>query len=146
VPATKLRHLPARLSAGAFIANSGLGKLRSDRETAESLQAMATQAYPVLGSLGPVAFARLLGATELALGLALMVPLVPTATVAAALTGFAGGLLGLYARVPGLREPGSWRPTRQGTAVAKDLWLVGMGLSLLADAAQDRLRAKRRRS
>jgi hypothetical protein len=51
-----------------------------------------------------------------------------------ALTGFACGLIGLYARTPGLRREGSVFPTQQGIGFAKDTWLAAMGISLLADA------------
>jgi hypothetical protein len=42
-----------------------------------------------------------------------------------------------------MREPGSIRPTQQGIAVAKDSWLVGIGLTLLGDSLSDA--AQRRR-
>jgi hypothetical protein len=51
----------------------------------------------------------------------------------AALTAFGGGLLSLYVRTPGMRQEGSIRPTQAGTALAKDVWLVGAGLTLLLD-------------
>jgi len=144
MPRTKLRHLPARLSAGLFIANSGVGKLRADEETATAVHAMAVQAYPAFGKVGPTVFTRILGLVEVGLGAALVLPIVPTAAAATALTTFAGGLIGLYARIPGMRLPGSWRPSRQGTAVAKDVWLAGIGLTLLADVGGERLRRARR--
>ena len=50
------------------------------------------------------------------------------------MTGFACGLIGLYARTPGLRREGSVFPTQQGIGFAKDTWLAAMGISLLADA------------
>jgi hypothetical protein len=37
-----------------------------------------------------------------------------------------------------MREKDSLRPTQQGTALAKDAWLLGIGLSLIADALTDR--------
>src|SRR4051794_22002680 len=57
-------------------------------------------------------------------GTALLTPFVPTVVAGALLTGFSGGLLGLYLRTPGMRKPGS-------LALAKDFWLVGVGLSIL---------------
>ena len=47
-----------------------------------------------------------------------------------ALTAFSGGLLGLYLRTPGMRKPGSLAPTEQGLAIAKDSWLLGIGIGL----------------
>jgi hypothetical protein len=36
-----------------------------------------------------------------------------------------------------MHRPGSVRPTPQGTAVAKDVWMLGIGLGFLADALAD---------
>jgi hypothetical protein len=68
------------------------------------------------------------------LGAALLLPFVPDGLAGAALTAFSAGLLGLYVRVPGLRQEGSIRPTQQGTAIAKDVWLLALGLSLMGHA------------
>jgi hypothetical protein len=43
------------------------------------------------------------------------------------------GLLGLYLRTPGMRQEGSIRPTEQGLVLAKDVWLLGIGASLLVE-------------
>jgi hypothetical protein len=71
--------------------------------------------------------------SEVALGTALLAPVIPTRLVGAVLTGFATGLVGLYMRTPGMREEGSLRTTREGTALAKDWWLLGAGVELLID-------------
>jgi hypothetical protein len=129
----KLRHLPGRLAAGAFILNSGLGKRNADEETAAKLHGMATNTYPFLGKLEPAQFAKLLSTGEIALGAALLVPIIPTALAGAGLAAFSGGLLGLYLRTPGLREEGSLRPTEQGVGIAKDIWLFGLALGFVVD-------------
>jgi hypothetical protein len=129
----KARHLPQRIAAGAFILNSGIGKLQADDATAVQVQGFAAGAYPPLKKLKPRDFARLLGAAEIGLGVALLVPVVPSALAGAGLTAFSGGLLGLYARTPGMRKEGSPLPTQQGTALAKDVWLAGIGIGLLID-------------
>ncbi|MGW6442252.1 hypothetical protein [Lentzea sp. NPDC055074] len=128
-----LRQLPARVTTGAYVLNSGLGKLHADQETAESLQGFAATTYPVLGKLDAQRFTTLLAAGEIMTGVALLVPLVPAVVAGAALTGFAGGLLGLYLKTPGMRQKGSLRPTEQGISLAKDVWLLGVGLSLVLD-------------
>ncbi|HEY8482648.1 MAG TPA: hypothetical protein VIL71_22745 [Spirillospora sp.] len=129
----RAHQMPVRLAVGAFVLNSGLSKLKGDEEAAEQTHGMATTAYPFLESQHPVTFTRTLGWFETALGAALIAPVVPTAVVGAALTGFAGGLIGLYLRLPGMREPGSLRPTRQGIALAKDSWLAGVGTTLVLE-------------
>ncbi len=134
----KARHLPPRIAAGAFIVNSGLGKWSADDETAAQLHGFAVGAYPFLAKLKPRDFVRLLSVTEMALGSALLLPIVPSAVAGAGLAAFSGGLLGLYARTPGMRKEGSPFPTQQGIALAKDAWMMGIGLGLVIDDLTDR--------
>ncbi|HEV7962264.1 MAG TPA: hypothetical protein VGP57_06965 [Actinoplanes sp.] len=133
----KLRHLPGRFAAGAFVLNSGLSKRRPDDATAASLHGMAVGTYPFLRSIPPDRFVRLLSTTEITLGAALLIPWVPALAAGAALSAFSAGLVGLYLRTPGLREKGSLRPTQQGVAIAKDVWMLGIGLGLVIDALTD---------
>jgi hypothetical protein len=37
-----------------------------------------------------------------------------------------------------MREEGSLRPTQQGLPIAKDVWMLGSGLSLVVDSLTDR--------
>ncbi|HEY2172583.1 MAG TPA: hypothetical protein VGH85_02110 [Mycobacteriales bacterium] len=132
-----VRQMPMRLAVGAFILNSGLSKASADETTAQELHGFATTTYPVIGKLTPQRFITLLSRGELAVGAALVVPFVPALFAGAALTGFAGSLLGLYLRTPGMHEAGGLRPTKEGIPLAKDVWLLGVGLSLIADALSD---------
>ncbi len=134
----KARRLPGRLAAGAFILNAGLGKWSADEETAARLHGMAAGTYPFLAKVKPTDFARLLSVGEIALGSALLLPVVPAAAAGAGLVAFSGGLLGMYARTEGMRKEDGVRPTPQGTALAKDVWMLGIGLGLLVDALTDR--------
>lgn len=129
----KLHHLPARLAAGLFILNSGLSKRHVDEQGAGMLHGMAAGTYPFLAKVPPQAFVRLVSTGEIALGAALILPVVPTVLAGAALTAFAAGLLGLYLRTPGMRQEGSLRPTQEGTALAKDVWMLGIGLGFVAE-------------
>lgn len=126
-------HLPARIAAGAFILNSGIGKLSADEETANGLHGFASGAYPFLGKLKAKDFTRCLAVGEIALGTALLVPVIPSALAGAGLAAFSGGLVGLYARTPGMRKEGSPFPTQDGIPLAKDAWLLGIGLGLVID-------------
>ena len=134
----KAHQLPARLATGAFILNSGIGKLSADEEAAAQLHGFAAGAYPFLGKLKPRDFVRLLAVSEITLGSALLLPVVPAGLAGAGLAAFSGGLLGLYARTPGMHMENSPRPTAQGTALAKDVWMMGIGLGLLIDDLTDR--------
>ena len=46
----KAHHLPQRVATGAFILNSGIGKLRADEEAAAQLHGFAAGAYPFVTS------------------------------------------------------------------------------------------------
>jgi hypothetical protein len=134
----KARHLPQRVATGAFILNSGIGKLRADEDAAAQLHGFAAGAYPFLNKLKPTDFVRLLAVSEITLGAVLLVPVVPAVVAGAGLAAFSGGLLGLYARTPGMRKENSPLPTQQGTALAKDVWMMGIGLGLVIDDLTDR--------
>jgi hypothetical protein len=130
----KARRLPGRLAAGAFILNAGLGKWSADEETAARLHGAAVGTYPFLAKVKPKDFARLLSIGEIALGSALLLPVVPAAVAGAGLAAFSGGLLGMYLRTPGMTREDGIRPSQQGTALAKDVWMLGIGLGLVVDA------------
>ncbi|MFF2811324.1 hypothetical protein ACFVT2_29945 [Streptomyces sp. NPDC058000] len=132
------RDIAPRLASGSFILNAGLTMWKSDREAAEAVHGMASAAYPFLSKLPPERFTRLLAASEIAVGGALLAPFVPTRLAGVALTGFAGGLLGLYLRLPGMHQPGSLRPTQEGLLLAKDGWLLGIGLGFLSTPCSSR--------
>ncbi|PRX97702.1 DoxX family membrane protein [Allonocardiopsis opalescens] len=134
----KARTAPGRLAAGAYILHSGLEKWDGGEEQAAGTHGMAAGAFPFLRSVPPRTFLRLLAATEIATGAALLAPFVPGALAGAALTGFSSGLVALYLRTPALRKPGSVWPTPEGIGVSKDVWLLAIGLGLLADAAAER--------
>ncbi|MFI9625967.1 hypothetical protein [Streptomyces sp. NPDC052042] len=134
--ACEMRDVAPRLATGAFILNSGLGKLNADEETARAMHDMACVAYPFLKRIEPGRFTRMLAWSEVAIGGALLAPFVPTRVAGLALTGFSGGLLGLYLRLPGMREPGSLRPTHNGIPLAKDTWMLGIGIGFLGAGAR----------
>ncbi|MFI7699170.1 hypothetical protein [Nonomuraea sp. NPDC049480] len=130
---TRPYQLPPRLAAAAIILNSGIDKSGADEQAAAGLHGMAAGTYPFLGRMDPVTFTRLLSRAEITLGTALLLPFVPSLVAGAALTGFAGGLLGLYLKTPGMRREGSLRPSQEGIGISKDVWLLGIGLGLVLD-------------
>jgi uncharacterized membrane protein YphA (DoxX/SURF4 family) len=132
------RHVPSRVATGIFILNSGTEKWKGDEEAAQTYHGMAATAFPFLKGIPPRRFLRLLSISELAVGSVLVAPFVPTAVAGAVLTGFSSGLVGLYLRYPGMRKPHSIFPTQSGVPLFKDLWLLGIGTSLLTDAIEHR--------
>jgi uncharacterized membrane protein YphA (DoxX/SURF4 family) len=134
------RTAPGRIATGAYILHSGLEKWNGDDDRATGLHTTASNAFPFLKAVPPRRFLRLLAAAEIATGTALLAPVVPAALAGAALTGFSGGLVTMYLRTPAMRRPGSVWPSQAGIGVSKDVWMLGIGLGLLADAATERRR------
>jgi hypothetical protein len=133
--ASKLRRAPLRITTGAFILNSGLGKLNGDDDTAKAVHGMATGAYPFLDKVPPKPFLKGLALAEIGLGGALLLPLVPAGLAGLGLTGFSAAQLTMWWRTPGMHGEGTPRPTQQGIPIAKDVWMLGSGVSLVVDAA-----------
>lgn len=132
-----LSEIGPRISAGAFILNSGLSKRQADEATATGMHGFAAGTYPFLKDVDPKQFVQGLSIAEIAIGGLLLAPFVPTAVAGLALTGFSGGLLGLYLKTPGMRKEGSLAPTQEGLAIAKDSWLLGIGVGLLVRGTLD---------
>lgn len=128
------RSIPTRIVTGAYILHAGLEKWSAEEDRATALHGMASGAYPVLKDVPPPIFAKALAASEVATGALLLSPFVSNAAAGAALTGFSGGLLGLYWRTEALRKPGSVWPTQAGIGISKDVWMFGIGTGLLVDA------------
>ena len=127
-------HLPLRVTTGAYFLNAGLSKRGMDEAGAAGLQGMAVGAVPQLGAVSPKTFVAGLSTAEMALGVGLLVPWVSPVVVGAGLTAFGAGFLKLYLSTPGMTQDGSSvRPTQDGMALAKDVWLLGAGLTLLMD-------------
>ena len=133
----RLSHIPLRVATGAYILNSGLSKRSLAGEAAEGVHRMATTVAPPVQGISPDTFAKVLSGSEMALGVALLLPNVSPRLAGLGLTAFSVGLLRLYWVTPGMHEPGDIRPTQQGTALSKDVWLLGAGLALLLDGLTD---------
>jgi hypothetical protein len=136
------RDVPGRLATGGFILHSGLKKWNGAPEVAAGIHGMASGAFPFLGKVPPERFLRILAAGEIATGIVLLTPVVPSELAGLALTGFSGALLAMYLRTPALHEPGSIWPTQAGTAVSKDVWMLGIGLGMVADAVAGQRRSR----
>lgn len=126
-------HLPLRLSTGAFILNSGLGKTALDEGTAGYLQSMAAKAFPQVGQLDAAQFGKALAASEIVVGSALLAPFIPSKLAGMGLLAFSAGMMAMYFRTPELTQEDGVRPSQDGTSVAKDIWMVGIALALILD-------------
>jgi uncharacterized membrane protein YphA (DoxX/SURF4 family) len=143
----KFRDVPGRVTTGAFILHSGLEKWGGDEERATALHGFASGAYPRLKSIPPKQFMKLLAGSEIALGTALLAPVVSDAAAGLALCGFSGSLLGLYWRTESMHKPNSPWPTQAGTAISKDVWMLGIGAGLvLSGMSRGRKKSSKRKS
>jgi uncharacterized membrane protein YphA (DoxX/SURF4 family) len=133
-----LRNLPTRLATGAYILHAGWAKWHGNEEQAAGVHGMASGAFPTFKAMEPTDFLKMLSVGEMAVGAALLAPVVPPAIAGAALTGFSGALMALYLRTDGMHKPGSVWPTQQGTAISKDVWMLGIGLGLIVDGLRSR--------
>jgi uncharacterized membrane protein YkgB len=126
-------HLPLRLTTGALILNSGIGKLGLDAGTAGYLQSMAAKGIPQVTQLDAEQFGKALAASEIAIGSALLAPFVSSRLAGLGLLAFSAGMMAMYFRTPELTEEDGVRPSQDGTSVAKDIWMVGIALALIVD-------------
>src|ERR1700712_3085281 len=94
----KARHVPGRLAAGAFVLHSGWGKWRGEPQQAAGVHGTGSGAFSFLKGIPPERFLKLLSAGEIAVGAALLAPIVPAALAGAGLTAFSGSLLAMYWR------------------------------------------------
>ena len=144
-----LTQIPLRVATGAYILNSGIGKLGADEGTAQFLHGAAASTYPALfKDMEAKKFARLLAISEIGVGAALLAPMVPATVAGAVLTGFGASLVGMYLKTPSMTLADGVRPSQEGIGVAKDVWLVGAGLTLLtqgiASAAKSGVKSSKR--
>lgn len=119
-----------RAVPGAYILNSGIGKIGLDPAKAEFLRDAAAQGVPALKELSPVQFGRFLAYGEIAVGGLLLAPFVPTRVAGLALSTLSAGFVAAYLRTEAFTKSDGIRPTEAGTPVSKDLWLAAIGAAL----------------
>jgi uncharacterized membrane protein YphA (DoxX/SURF4 family) len=130
----KMRRAPLRVVTGGYIVTSGLSKLNADEVSAKSMHSAASGTYSFLGNVPPKTLSRGLGVAEMAVGAAVLLPIVSPVVAGAALVGFSGAVLNMYRNTPGMHREGSPLPTDEGVPFAKDVVMLGVGIGLLADA------------
>lgn len=124
---------PARVAAGLFILNSGLGKRNMPQEQAEAMRDQGAVGVPPLKDVDANTFGTALAYGEIALGAALLCPKVPGWLAGAGLAAFSGGLLNMYRKTPGMTIDGI-RPTPEGLPVAKDVFMLGIAGTLILES------------
>lgn len=117
---------------GAFVTNAGVGKIGMPAEHSAGIQQAAASGIPALAKLPSDKFGSWLGWAETAIGATLLAPFVPNRVAGAALTAFSGGLLSMYFRNPENTEADGIRPSQEGMALSKDVFMLAIGLALMA--------------
>jgi len=105
-------------------------------ERAQALQGAAARAFPFLASIPPATFGKLPAGTEIAPAPPCCCRWCQTGWPVPALTAFSGSLLAMYLRTPAMHKPGERLAAPAGVAVSKDVWMLGIGLGLIADTAR----------
>src|SRR5690625_6487426 len=109
-----------------------------DEETAAGLQQMAANGVPMVENLTASQFGKFLSYGEIAVGSALLLPFVPTRLAGLALAGFSGSMVSMYLRTPGMTQSDGVRPTQEGTAIAKDTWMLAIAGALLLNQSRSK--------
>lgn len=116
---------------GAFLLQSGYGKLGMDAESAEGLKQFASTGVPQFADWDSQTFTKLIAGTELALGTALLTPFVSKRLAGAGLLAFSAGLLSMYFRNSDMTQEDGIRPSEQGLTLSKDAFLAAIGAALV---------------
>jgi uncharacterized membrane protein YphA (DoxX/SURF4 family) len=128
-----MRDLATRLATGAYILHSGLEKWHGSEAQARGVHGAASGAFPLLAKVSPATFLKALALAEIGIGPTLLTPVVPNRFAGVALSAFSGGLMTMYLRTPAMHKPNSVWPTPAGIGVSKDVWMLAIGVGLLAD-------------
>ena len=134
----KLRNVPTRLATGAYILHAGWGKWHGNEEQAAGAQGMASGAFPMFNTMNATDFLKMLSVGEMAVGAALLAPVVPPRDRRGSvdrLRGSAGD------HVPAHRQLAQARQHLADSArhrVSKDVWMLAIGLGLILDEIRSR--------
>ncbi|GAA1498114.1 DoxX family membrane protein [Paeniglutamicibacter kerguelensis] len=137
-----IANIALRLTSGAYILNSGVGKLRLPAEVAQGLQSMTANAIPPVEKVDPAVFGKAVAVGEITLGAMLLTPFIPSRLAGLGLGAFAGSLLAIYLKTPGMTESDGVRPSPNGVAMAKDFWLAGMAVALVCGRGKAKTKIK----
>ncbi len=117
--------------SGAYLVQSGYGKMGLPAEAAAGMQGFASSGIPALSKLDPDTFGKFVAYSELGIGGALLTPFVPNRLAGLALGAFSGGLLSIYFRNPAMTQEDGVRPSDDGMALSKDIFLAGIAGALV---------------
>lgn len=94
---------------------------------------MGSNGVPAVKEMTASQFRSFLSGSQIALGAALLTPFIPGWVAGAGLAGFSSALLAMYAKTPGMTKEDGVRPTEDGVSIAKDVVMLGTGITLVLD-------------
>lgn len=126
-----LPNLILRGVSGAYVLQSGVGKLGMPAEAAAGVQEFAATGVPAVKKMSPDTFGKFVSYSEVGIGAALLTPFVSNRLAGAALGVFSGGLLAIYFRNEAMTQSDGLRPTEAGTGLSKDLFMAAIAGALV---------------
>jgi hypothetical protein len=117
--------------SGAYLLQSGYGKLGLPVEAAEGIQGFAETGIPQVAKLDADTFGKFVAYSELGIGGALIAPFIPSRLAGLGLGVFSAGLLSIYFRNPAMTKEDGIRPSEAGTGLSKDLFLAAIASALV---------------
>ena len=130
--------------SGAYLLQSGYGKLGLPAEAAAGMQGFAATGVPALDKLDPETFGKVVSYSELGIGVALVSPMVPNRLAGLALGTFSAGLLSIYFRNPAMTQEDGIRPSEDGIALSKDVFLAAIAGALVFGPVKKRKKDKKK--
>lgn len=116
---------------GAYMLQAGYGKRNMPREAAEGLQQFAATGVPQVKNLQADTFGKVVSASEMGLGAALLSPFISNRLAGLGLAAFSTGVLSIYFRNDDMTQRDGIRPSEPGTGLSKDIFLAAIAGALI---------------
>lgn len=120
-----------RGASGAYLLQSGIGKLNMPTEAAAGTQEFAATGVPAVKKMSPDTFGKFVSYSEIGIAGALLAPFVPNKLAGTALGAFSAGLLSIYFRNEAMTQDDGLRPSEAGTGLSKDLFMAAIAGALM---------------
>lgn len=116
---------------GAYMLQAGYGQRNMPREAAEGLQQFAATGVPQVKNLQADTFGKVVSASEMGLGAALLSPFISNRLAGLGLAAFSTGVLSIYFRNDDMTQRDGIRPSEPGTGLSKDIFLAAIAGALI---------------
>ncbi|MGD7003393.1 hypothetical protein [Corynebacterium halotolerans] len=131
--------------SGAYILQSGVGKLGLPAEAAAGIQEFAATGVPAVKKMSPETFGKFLSYSEIGIAAALLTPFVSNRAAGAAMGTFSAGLLAIYFRNEAMTQADRLRPSEAGTGLSKDLFMAAISGALLTSKSKKKAKKAKKK-